>query len=260
MTVIREAAAPVVSFAGGMGLDPTLLLLIGFLAGAGFVLLLRLLFTRYPRSPAGWDPIPPRAVTAAGSAPPVTGAAPSAGSAAARVPPESAAVGLAASVASSETLTFPRIPHSGADPTEARADRVLVPAPESQEAARPRPDPSALRLSQRVVLHLQRQPRITRFDLAPRSMTQAGMAESLDATQSALAKVLARLGAAGVLSEQREHVQGEPRRLKVYQLTPVGEALARDVRRRLPAGARGSGAAAEAELSSRSPSGPRSAR
>jgi len=57
------------------------------------------------------------------------------------------------------------------------------------------------------------------------------MSEALDEPQNHLAKALARLVAGGVMTVNRRHVSGNPRRLLVYTLTPLGEALARDLRR-----------------------------
>ncbi|MCI4336657.1 MAG: hypothetical protein L3K17_05610 [Thermoplasmata archaeon] len=65
------------------------------------------------------------------------------------------------------------------------------------------------------------------------------MTEALGVAQSALTKVLRRLIDGGALLEARTHVSGEPRRLKVYQLTSHGEAIARDLRRRSGAGGGG---------------------
>jgi DNA-binding MarR family transcriptional regulator len=83
-----------------------------------------------------------------------------------------------------------------------------------------------------MIDHLRRQPRTGPYDIASAGMSQAGMVDALGATQSAVAKVARRLVASGVLLETREHVQGSPTRLKVYRLTPLGEALARDIRQR----------------------------
>jgi len=68
-------------------------------------------------------------------------------------------------------------------------------------------------------------------DVAPVGLSQTGLSEALGATQSSIAKVLQRLVAAGVLTVSRRHVSGQGRRLLVYELTPLGEALARDLRR-----------------------------
>lgn len=57
------------------------------------------------------------------------------------------------------------------------------------------------------------------------------MSEALSVPQGAIAKALQRLGAAGVFEVDRRHVSHQARRLLVYQLTPLGEALARDLRR-----------------------------
>ncbi|MGI0053185.1 MAG: hypothetical protein ACREC5_08795 [Thermoplasmata archaeon] len=57
------------------------------------------------------------------------------------------------------------------------------------------------------------------------------MCAGLSVEQSQLTRVLARLISAGVLTESRRHVRGEGRRLKDYQLTPLGESLAREIDR-----------------------------
>jgi DNA-binding MarR family transcriptional regulator len=72
------------------------------------------------------------------------------------------------------------------------------------------------------------------YEVAPVELCQLGIVRALDVRQSALTKVLTRLVAAGVLATDRRHVEGQPRRLKVYQLTPLGESLARDLRRTFP--------------------------
>lgn len=90
---------------------------------------------------------------------------------------------------------------------------------------------SAPRIAQRVLLHLYAQGRVGLNDVAPRGLSQGGLSEALGTSQSSIAKVLQRLVAAGVLTVSRRHVSGEGRRLLVYELTPLGEALARDLRR-----------------------------
>lgn len=103
----------------------------------------------------------------------------------------------------------------------------------------PRADPAPgsanggqVMLSQRVLLHIASQGRLASDEIPPRALTQAGMVEALDVQQGALTGVLRRLVAAGILDEERQHVQGADRRLKVYRLTPSGEQLYREVRAR----------------------------
>ncbi len=91
------------------------------------------------------------------------------------------------------------------------------------------PDLGEARLARRVVLHLAHQPRLGPDDIPPMNFTQAGLAEQIVATQGAVAKITAKLVAAGVLKEERRHVQGWPRRLKVYTLTWKGETLAQQL-------------------------------
>lgn len=88
-----------------------------------------------------------------------------------------------------------------------------------------------LRIAQRVVLHLARLGRFGPDEVAPPGATQGGMSEALGVRQSSLTKVLARLVAGGALEESTGHVQGAPRRLKIYRLSSLGEAIARDLRR-----------------------------
>ena len=75
------------------------------------------------------------------------------------------------------------------------------------------------------------QGRLARDAVAPVGLCQTGMSDALGEPQTHLAKPLARLVAAGVLVVDRRHVSGKARRLLVYTLTPLGEALARDLRR-----------------------------
>lgn len=62
--------------------------------------------------------------------------------------------------------------------------------------------------------------------------TQQGMGKEFGSTQSGMSNVLQRLAAAGVITFEVRHVAGHPRRLRVYYLTPYGESLARDLRRK----------------------------
>jgi|GEM_PF-6181045 len=118
--------------------------------------------------------------------------------------------------------------------------------PETSLAAPPRPrvvggppvpvaasvSADQIRLSERIVLALAREGRLG--DDAPARIvrTQAGLASALGSNQSAVSKVLRRLVAAELLTEERRHIQGGSQRLKVYALTRRGELLAREVARR----------------------------
>jgi len=89
-----------------------------------------------------------------------------------------------------------------------------------------------IRLSERVVIALAREGRLG-DDASVRTVrTQAGLASALASNQSAVSKVLRRLVAAELLTEERRHVQGGRQRLKVYALTRRGELLAREMARR----------------------------
>ena len=116
--------------------------------------------------------------------------------------------------------------------TEPPAPAPPSPLPAPTPAASPAKPASteALRISQRVVLHLSTQGVLGPHDVASLGFTQPGISQALGIRQNALTNVLRRLVAAGVIVEDVRHVQGQPRRLKVYQLTPRGDALGRELR------------------------------
>lgn len=88
-------------------------------------------------------------------------------------------------------------------------------------------DPSPyLRVSQRILMHLASEPRLRPGDIGLPSLTQAGMSAELEVGQGTLSRTLNRLVSAGLVRATRVHVQSMPTRLKVYQLTPHGEAIA----------------------------------
>ncbi len=129
----------------------------------------------------------------------------------------------------------PAVAPVGEAPPEARTP-VSAPSPSSPvPSPEKRANPEALRISQRVVLHLSVQGVLGPHEVASLGFTQPGISKALNVRQNALTNVLRRLTAAGVIVEDVRHVQGQPRRLKVYQLTPRGEALARELRHPRPA-------------------------
>jgi DNA-binding PadR family transcriptional regulator len=87
-----------------------------------------------------------------------------------------------------------------------------------------------------VILHLASLGRLGGNDVARRGHTQQGIVDSLGIPQGTVAKVLVRLVAADVVEVSLRHVAGEPRRLKVYRLTSLGESVAKDIRRRSSSG------------------------
>lgn len=89
-----------------------------------------------------------------------------------------------------------------------------------------------LKLSQRVVIHIASQGRLYDDEVATPAFTQAGMAAALRVGQSPLSNILRRLVLGGVLVQDVRHVRGRPKRLRVYRLTAMGEALAVELRRR----------------------------
>ncbi len=82
------------------------------------------------------------------------------------------------------------------------------------------------------MLHLYSLGRIGPDEVADVGFTQKGIARATGLRQSSLTNVLARLRATGALEVDRRHVSGEPRRINVYRLTALGEAVARDLRKR----------------------------
>jgi DNA-binding MarR family transcriptional regulator len=95
-----------------------------------------------------------------------------------------------------------------------------------------RPPADDLGTSYRVLLHIARQGRYGPDEVPPKAFSQAGMVEALGLTQGALVGILQRFVAAGILSVERSHVRGIDRRVKIYQLTPQGESVVREIRRR----------------------------
>jgi PKD repeat protein len=114
----------------------------------------------------------------------------------------------------------PGLPAATSPPANSPEDRPTAPAS---------PPEGPLRVSHRVILHLARQGWLGENEVASVPFTQAGMSSALGIPQTSLTNVLRRLIAAGVISQDVRHVHGRDRRLKVYRLTPKGEALARDL-------------------------------
>ncbi|MDE1821789.1 MAG: PKD domain-containing protein [Euryarchaeota archaeon] len=133
-----------------------------------------------------------------------------------------------------EPTTIPPVEVT-APPSEPSAPSTTAePVPPSQEKPeRPPVVPrETLRLSFRLVVHIAAQGALGSHEVAPASLTQAGMAQAMGAKQNTIATILKRLEVAGVLTSDVRHVKGAPRRMKVYRLTTRGEALARDIRSR----------------------------
>lgn len=85
-------------------------------------------------------------------------------------------------------------------------------------------------LSQRVLVHMAKQGITGPHELAPMELTQGGIAEKLGVRQNVLTNVMKRLEEGELVTSSVTHVKGGFRRLKVYKLTPKGEALARELR------------------------------
>jgi DNA-binding MarR family transcriptional regulator len=130
---------------------------------------------------------------------------------------------------------LPLDPKAQAVPAIPAEAESRAPAPPRTARSSHAPSLATLKLSQRIVLHVYAQGRPTDY-LAPASLSQGGMSKALGVPQNHLANALARLEAGGVLIVSRRHVSGGSRRVQVYTLTPLGEALARDLRKLAPPG------------------------
>jgi DNA-binding MarR family transcriptional regulator len=86
-------------------------------------------------------------------------------------------------------------------------------------------------LSGQIIRLLLDHPPLRPEEVAPFGMTQTGLAERLGRPQGAFARVLQRLEASGVVASDLRHVAGANRRQKVYQLTPRGREIARNLAR-----------------------------
>jgi hypothetical protein len=92
------------------------------------------------------------------------------------------------------------------------------------------PSTAEVLLSERIVLHLDRQGRLGPDDVARPGHTQRGMVQALGSPQSTISRALKGLLLTNVIEAQRRHVPGEMRRVLVYTLTAQGESLARELR------------------------------
>jgi hypothetical protein len=120
------------------------------------------------------------------------------------------------------------VPSRGADPVA-----TLPPGAEAGAGpSRPRRVSEGATTAGRVILHLYAQGRLAPLEVGGPEFTQAGIGMTLGLRQGTVTRVLSRLTAAGVLSSDRRHVAGRSRRLMVYTLTPLGESVARDLRRK----------------------------
>ncbi|HYA57296.1 MAG TPA: hypothetical protein VEH57_02380 [Thermoplasmata archaeon] len=127
----------------------------------------------------------------------------------------------------------PRRGGGGAAPEEARPwDPPLV-----SSATPPGTSDERVRLALRVVVYLDRLGPPNNGGTAAPESTQQGLASALSTTQGAVSKVLSRLVAASVVHQERCHVRGRDRRVRIYYLTASGTELAREIEERfgLPA-------------------------
>lgn len=89
-----------------------------------------------------------------------------------------------------------------------------------------------VRLALRVVVRLDRLGPPGPDGTARPEATQVGLAEAIGVTQGAVSKVLSRLAAVNIVAQERRHVPGRDRRVRVYYLSREGTELARDIEQR----------------------------
>jgi DNA-binding MarR family transcriptional regulator len=117
-------------------------------------------------------------------------------------------------------------------PSECSPDSTPIGIDGPMTPPRPSAPGEAVRLSQRVILHVYAQGDLPPGAVAPPGLCQAGIGEALGISQGGLAAVLRRLEAAGLFTTERGHVQGRDRRLKIYRLSARGLEVAKDLRTR----------------------------
>jgi len=168
-----------------------------------------------------------------GALPPgVFGPAPTAPLAAA--PASSESSGSTASISEPSVAAASRYTSSVAPPTSGGEPGASMAVALATRPARPA-GTEPRRWSRDIVAYLGALPTLGPDDIPTIDWTQKGMSDRLGTGQNQVSNVLRRLAASGLVVEELQHVQGQPRRLKVYRLSLRGEALARELRRRHPA-------------------------
>jgi len=100
-------------------------------------------------------------------------------------------------------------------------------------------------VGEKILLHLSHFSRYERDIVCPREMTQAGIAEKFGIRRGHVAVEVKRLLGRGHIATRRAHVPDMRSRLKVYNLTYLGEILVKQYRdmaaASVAAGSRGDG-------------------
>ena len=89
--------------------------------------------------------------------------------------------------------------------------------------------PQRQQWAEQVIMHLYHLGVVERYESFSSGWTQSGIAQAFGLRQNHVSNIVRRLVAAGVLTVQTTHVPGFSRRVKVYQLTPLGDSLARRI-------------------------------
>ena len=80
-----------------------------------------------------------------------------------------------------------------------------------------------LTVEERLLLHLSRFGGMINEFEAPEGITQPGIADAIDVRRSHVSHATKRLKEKGMIVEKMAHIRGQPRRRKVYILTPKGK-------------------------------------
>lgn len=86
-----------------------------------------------------------------------------------------------------------------------------------------------LSVNERVLLHLSRFARALQDEPYPPEVTQGGIADGIAISRTHVPRAVRGLLEDGFVEERRAHVQGHPKRIRAYALTPTGMARAEEL-------------------------------
>ncbi len=89
-----------------------------------------------------------------------------------------------------------------------------------------------LTVEERLLLHLSRFGGMFNEFEAPAGITQPGIADAIDVRRSHVSHATKRLKEKGLIIERMAHIRGQPRRRKVYLLTPEGQEHVQQLRKK----------------------------
>lgn len=91
---------------------------------------------------------------------------------------------------------------------------------------------SALAVSEKVLIHLSRMRVDQDAELAPREISQEGIAEGVGISRSHVPRAVKELLQQGLIAEHKRHIKDGEKRVKVYLVTSQGLAKAREIESR----------------------------